>query len=78
MLILPYPTVPAPAHGDAYAMVAREARMTDFAVVEPLQAFEAEGLANVRFGPGDPVHPNAQGHGVIAEMLFEGYANTIP
>jgi len=33
--------------------------MAGFAVVEPLRAFEAEGLANVRFGPGDPVHPNA-------------------
>jgi lysophospholipase L1-like esterase len=78
VLILPYLTVAAPVHGDAYGIVRREAELAGFGVVEPLQAFEAEGLASVRFGPGDPVHPNAKGHAIIAQQLFEAHRQQDP
>lgn len=73
LLLLPYLVDPVPAHGLAYDLVRRESRAAGLEVVEVLDIFEREGLDTVRFGPGDPVHPNPHGHEVIAETLFEAH-----
>ncbi|MDJ0849843.1 MAG: GDSL-type esterase/lipase family protein [Myxococcota bacterium] len=54
-----------------YEISAHEARRAGFRVLVLRDAFVAHGLATLRRGPGDPLHPNARGHAIIAEAFYE-------
>jgi len=76
VLIVPYLSDrPSPvAYRIAYQIVAHEARRAGFRVVLPLDRFRAEGLARLALtmeGQANPLHPNADGHRILADALLE-------
>ena len=61
----------------AYDIVRHEADRAGFPVLEVYDALAAEGLADLQISEGDrknPVHPNARGHALLADRLYEGLA----
>ena len=76
VVIVPYLSErPMPeAYEIAYEIIAHEARRAGFRVVLVLERFRAHGLERLRLGMGgspNPLHPNADGHRILAEVLFE-------
>ena len=64
----------ADAYAEAYAIVAHEAARAGFRVLDVEPSFRGRGLAAlqiVRGGVPNALHPNARGHDIIAERLFE-------
>ena len=54
-----------------YEISAHEARRAGFRVVRLRNAFAERGMAALRGGSTDPLHPNAEGHALIAKALFD-------
>jgi len=60
-------------YGRAYEIAALEARRAGFEVLSLRDSFSARGAAELRLeraGRPDPLHPNAEGHRLIAEELL--------
>jgi hypothetical protein len=59
---------------EGYELVAELARAHGFEVVDPRAAFRAHGLDALRIRETDPVHPDADGHRLLAQALLEALA----
>lgn len=71
VLIIPYISNHIEAHGWAYEIIRHEAERRGFHVIEVLEKFVEAGVSNLQTGPRDRIHPNAVGHRIIGESLFE-------
>jgi len=58
-----------PAYDQAYAMIGREARRAGLDVLELKDVFRAFGPARLRIEARDHVHPDREGHALIARAL---------
>jgi lysophospholipase L1-like esterase len=56
-------------HATAHQIIAHEAGRYGFAVIDPVAAFLAAGMATLRLEPDDRGHPNATGHRIVADEL---------
>jgi lysophospholipase L1-like esterase len=79
LVIVPYldERLDPAAYRIAYQIVAHEARRAGFRVVQALDRFKEHGLGRLRLGMGgqpNPLHPNADGHRILAEALAEDLA----
>jgi lysophospholipase L1-like esterase len=54
-----------------HAVVAHEAVRAGFSVVDASSAFLARGMRALRADPQDDVHPNAEGHAILAAILLD-------
>jgi len=79
VLLIPY--LDDEGHPDlyrsAYDVVRHEAGRVGFATIDPTAEFQAAGLERLRLrheGSVDIVHPNAEGHALLATALYEGLA----
>jgi lysophospholipase L1-like esterase len=61
----------APAYDGVYRIVAHQVRKHGFELISMQQEFRSHGLERLRFAsrPRDSIHPNAEGHRLIAEKL---------
>ena len=71
VLIIPYVRSHIEAYGWAYEIIRYEAEQRGFYVVEVLEKFLREGVSTLQISQTDIVHPNALGHRLIGESLFE-------
>jgi len=60
-----------PAFEHVYGIVRHMAERRGIEVLEVKERFLELGLVELRIDVDDPVHPNARGHELLAERLFE-------
>ena len=70
MVVVPY-LDPVPAFEHVYDIVRHMAERRGIEVLEVKERFDELGLVELRIDADDPVHPDARGHEVLAERLFE-------
>jgi lysophospholipase L1-like esterase len=70
VLLIPYLEEDARIE-EGYQLVAELARAQGFTVIDPRREFRTRGFGELRIRAEDPVHPNAEGHGLLAQALVE-------
>lgn len=71
VLIIPYVSSHVEAHDWAYEIIRHEAEQRGFSVVEVLDRFLEQEISSLQISQTDVIHPNAVGHRLIADELFE-------
>lgn len=69
VLLIPYLEEDA-LIGAGYDLVAELARAQGFAVIDPRAEFRQRGLKELRIRAEDPVHPDAEGHELLAQAVL--------
>jgi lysophospholipase L1-like esterase len=73
VIVIPFLHEPNAAYNAAYEIVEYEAARNGLAVVNVRDRFRDVGIEQLRIRAPDDIHPNEQGHQIIAEELFEIY-----
>jgi len=60
-----------PIYQAAYKIIEHEMTRLNFSVVNPYQDFSEAGFKKLILKKNDGVHPNAQGHEIIAKILYQ-------
>ena len=60
-----------PVYQAVYQIIAHEMTRLGFSVVNPYDAFSAAGFKNLILKKNDGVHPNATGHAIMADALYQ-------
>jgi lysophospholipase L1-like esterase len=71
VVIIPFLHEPDAAYEAAYELVEYEATRNGLTVVDVLDRFQQVGIEELRIRASDGVHPNEQGHQILAEELLE-------
>jgi lysophospholipase L1-like esterase len=58
------------SHNAAHRIIEMEARRAGFDTIDLTDKFMRTGMGNLKISPGDVIHPNKTGHGIIADSLL--------